>query len=161
MRKKEREITDIDSKMAIIDKCKVCRLGLSDNNQPYVVPLNYGYSLDDSRLTLFFHSATEGKKLDIIKKNNRACFEVDCDGKFIEGETPCTSSWCYKSVMGSGKIIILENADEKRNALNKIMRHQTGKDVEYSFLDADLKKLTAYKLEVEEFSGKQKEFPGK
>ncbi|MDR2425300.1 MAG: pyridoxamine 5'-phosphate oxidase family protein [Prevotellaceae bacterium] len=161
MRRKEREITDIDNKMAIIDKCKVCRLGLSDDNQPYIVPLNYGYCLDADVLTLFFHGAQKGKKVDIIKKNNMACFEVDCDSQFIEGATPCTSAYLYKSVTGRGKIIIMETAEDKINGLNKIMKHQTGKYPEYRFTEADLKNVMVYKMEVEEFTGKQKEFTEK
>ncbi|MDR0754350.1 MAG: pyridoxamine 5'-phosphate oxidase family protein, partial [Prevotellaceae bacterium] len=86
MRRKDKEITNIEDKINIIDQCKVCRLGLSENNKPYIIPLNYGYSFENNMLTLFFHSAKEGKKIDIIIKNNSACFEIDCDNKLIEGE---------------------------------------------------------------------------
>ncbi len=85
MRRKDREITGIDEKLEIIAKCKVCRIGLSENNYPYIVPINYGYSFNDRKLALYFHCAPEGKKIDIIKKNNNACFEIDCDTKLIEG----------------------------------------------------------------------------
>jgi uncharacterized protein len=85
MRRKDREITGIDEKLDIISKSKVCRIGLSENNCPYIVPLNYGFSFDDGKLSLYFHCAAEGKKTDIIKKNNNACFEIDCDTKLIEG----------------------------------------------------------------------------
>jgi nitroimidazol reductase NimA-like FMN-containing flavoprotein (pyridoxamine 5'-phosphate oxidase superfamily) len=74
MRRKEREIREIKDLLDIIEKCKNCRLGLCDDNQPYIVPLNYGYAYRDSVLTLYFHSAKEGKKMDIIKRNNKACF---------------------------------------------------------------------------------------
>jgi len=84
MRRKDKEISAIEEKLEIIAKCKFCRLGLSENNYPYVVPLNYGFSYENEKLTLFFHGAMEGKKIDIIKNNNKACFEIDCDTKLVD-----------------------------------------------------------------------------
>jgi nitroimidazol reductase NimA-like FMN-containing flavoprotein (pyridoxamine 5'-phosphate oxidase superfamily) len=81
MRRKDKEIADINEKMSIIEECKFCRLGLSENNYPYVIPINYGYTYENETLTLYFHGAIEGKKIDIIQKNNNACFEIDCDTK--------------------------------------------------------------------------------
>jgi nitroimidazol reductase NimA-like FMN-containing flavoprotein (pyridoxamine 5'-phosphate oxidase superfamily) len=151
-----REIIDIDEKLEIITKCKVCRLGLSENNYPYIVPLNYGFSYDDGKLTLYFHSAVEGKKLDIIQKNNNACFEIDCDSKLIEGETPCDYSYEFKSIIGFGKIVLLNTKDEKANGLNYLMKQQTGKDIKYNFNENELSNIVVYKMLVEEFTGKQK-----
>jgi nitroimidazol reductase NimA-like FMN-containing flavoprotein (pyridoxamine 5'-phosphate oxidase superfamily) len=161
MRRKDREIADIEDKIKIINKCKVCRLGLSENNNPYIVPLNYGYTFENDLLTLFFHSAKEGKKLDIIKNNNKACFEIDCDTKLIEGERACTYGYAFKSIIGFGEIIILENKDEKTKGLNNIMKHQTEREMSYDFTDEELKNVLVYKMEVMEFTGKQKEFPAK
>ena len=159
MRRKDREITDIEEKVNVIQKCKICRLGLSDNNKPYIVPLNYGYFFDNNILTLFFHSATEGKKLDIIKKNNKACFEIDCDTQLIEAKKACDYGYAYKSVVGFGKIIILENIDEKIDGLKKIMKHQTEKGKVHNFTNDELKNVCVYKMMVEDFTGKQREFP--
>jgi nitroimidazol reductase NimA-like FMN-containing flavoprotein (pyridoxamine 5'-phosphate oxidase superfamily) len=105
MRRKDKEITGVNEKLEVIAKCKVCRLGLSENNYPYIVPLNYGFSYDDEKLTLYFHGALEGKKIDMIKKNNNACFEIDCDTKLVEGENPCDFGYEFKSIIGFGKII--------------------------------------------------------
>ena len=159
MRRKEREITSIDEKLRVIQQCKVCRLGLSENNAPYIVPLNYGYSFENNTLTLFFHGAQEGRKIAIIQNNNKACFEIDCDNKLIEGEKACTYSYAFKSVLGFGEIIVLKTIDEKINGLNKIMQHQTGKETVYNFTDDELKNVFVYKMNVTEFTGKQKEFP--
>jgi nitroimidazol reductase NimA-like FMN-containing flavoprotein (pyridoxamine 5'-phosphate oxidase superfamily) len=161
MRRKDKEIINVEDKMKIIDQCKVCRLGLSENDKPYVIPLNYGYSFENNILTLFFHGAKEGRKVDIIKNNNQACFEIDCDNKLIEGENACKYGYAFKSVIGFGKIIILENKEEKNNGLNKIIKHQTGKELEYNFTDEGIKNVMVYKMEIEEFTGKQKEFPMK
>ena len=156
MRRKDKEITDINDKMAIIAECKVCRLGLSENNYPYVLPLNYGYTYENEKLTLFFHSAKEGKKIEIIKNNNNACFEIDCDAKLIEGEKPCDCGYAFKSIIGFGKIFFPETDNEKINGLNNLMKHQTGKDTEYNFSEDQLNNVCVFKLTVEEFTGKQK-----
>ena len=159
MRKQDREITDINEKINLIKKCKVCRIGLSENNMPYVIPLSYGYVFENNILTLFFHSATEGKKFDIIKNNNNACFEIDCDTRLIEADKACNYGYAFKSIIGFGKIMILENDDEKINGLNQIMKHQTEKETVYNFTPNDLKNVCVYKMVVQEFTGKQKEFP--
>jgi len=156
MRRKDKEIIDINEKLEIIAKCKVCRLGLSENNYPYIVPLNYGFSYDDGKLTLYFHSATEGKKIDIIKKNNNACFEIDCDTKLIEGENPCNYGYDYKSIIGFGKIGILDTKAEKIDGLNYLMKQQTGKETKYEFNEDELNSVLVFKMPVEEFTGKQK-----
>src|SRR5215469_1741142 len=125
MRRKDKEIIDINEKLEIIKKCKICRLGLSENNIPYIVPINYGYSYKNGILTLYFHSTIEGKKIDILKNNNNACFEIDCDTKLIENEVPCKHGYEFKSIIGFGKIKFLENYDEKINGLNYLMKQQT------------------------------------
>ena len=161
MRRKDKEIKDIDEKIAVLQKCKVCRLGLSENSLPYVVPLNYGYDFKDNILTLYFHGATEGKKIDIIKNNNLACFEVDCDTQLIEAEDPCNYSYAYKSIIGFGKIFFLENDSDKSDGLNHIMKHQTDKDTVYNFSPEMLKNVAVYKMVVDEFTGKQTLVPAK
>jgi len=161
MRRKDKEMTDIDEMVDVIKKCKVCRLGLSENNFPYIIPLNYGYSFENNTLTLFFHSALEGKKMDIIKNNNNACFEIDCDMALIEDEKACKHGFAFKCVIGFGKIIFLENEAEKSDGLNLIMKHQTGKDTVYNFTPDAVKNVCVYKMVVETFTGKQKELPVK
>ena len=155
MRRKDREIVDINDKMAIIAECKVCRLGLSENNFPYIVPLNYGYIFENNKLTLFFHGAKEGKKIEMIKNNNNACFEIDCDGKLIERDKPSNYSYEYKSIIGFGKIYFLETNEDKTNGLNKLMKQQTGKDINYNYTEVELNGVCVYKMIVEEFTGKQ------
>jgi len=155
MRRKDKEIISIDDKLEIIAKCKVCRLGLSENNYPYIVPLNYGFSYDDGKLTLYFHSAAEGKKIDIIKKNNNVCFEIDCDTKLIEGKNPCNYGYEFKSIIGFGKILILDTKDEKINGLNCIMKQQTGKDKKYDYNENELNNVLVFKILADEFTGKQ------
>jgi len=155
MRRKDKEIIDIDEKLEIITKCNVCRLGLSENNYPYIIPLNYGFSYDNERLTLYFHCALEGKKVDLIRKNNNACFEIDCDTQLIDGEIPCRYGYEFKSIIGFGKIIFLDAKDEKIIGLNYLMKHQTGKDIKYDFNEEVLNRVLVFKMSVDVFTGKQ------
>jgi nitroimidazol reductase NimA-like FMN-containing flavoprotein (pyridoxamine 5'-phosphate oxidase superfamily) len=159
MRRKDKEITDINEKLKIIEKNKVCRLALSDNNCPYIIPLNYGYSFENETLIFYFHSALEGKKLEIIEKNNRACVEIDCGGVLIEGEKPCNHSYAFESIIGTGKIILLNTVEEKKAGLNRLMKQQTGKNEMYHFDEKMMERVVVYKMVVEEFTGKRKELP--
>ena len=43
MRRKDREVTEMEEIQQIFDECKVCRIGIMDENGPYIVPVNYGY----------------------------------------------------------------------------------------------------------------------
>ncbi|MDR1645531.1 MAG: pyridoxamine 5'-phosphate oxidase family protein, partial [Tannerellaceae bacterium] len=92
---------------------------------------------------------------DIIKENNNACFEIDCDHKLIESAKPCSHSFTFKSIIGFGRITIIESTDEKINGLNRIIKHQTGKEMIYDFSEEALKRTVVYKMTVEEFTGKE------
>ena len=86
MRRKDREITDFHEIIEIIKKCDVCRIALNDEEFPYIVPLNFGLDVEGEQVYFYFHAAMEGKKLELIEKDNRATFEMDCDHKFIRSE---------------------------------------------------------------------------
>jgi len=154
MRRSDREVKDINEIKKIIDGCDCCHLGLIDGNMPYVVPMNFGYELKGSKLALYFHSAHEGKKLDLIKQNSNACFAMDGSHKLITGDAPCAFSMEYESVMGSGKITVLNNIDEKIAAL-KILMKQYSSGVEYTFEARHSNSVTIFKLDVEEFTAKR------
>jgi len=156
MRRKDREISDINESLEILDKCKVCRIGLSDNNMPYIVPLNYGYTWENDRLTLYFHSALEGKKIDILKNNKRACFEIDTDHRLIEGVIACKYGYSYSSIMGFGNIEFINDNEEKTRCLNILMKHQTGQDTLHAYSDEALAGIVVYKLVAEDFSCKKR-----
>ena len=75
MTKRERQITDPKQIEAILDASKVLHLGLAVDNEPYVVPLNYGYTMEAGKLVIYLHSGQRGKKLDMIRSNPRVFFE--------------------------------------------------------------------------------------
>ena len=155
MRRSDREITDIEEIIKIIEKCDVCRLALSEDNVPYIVPLSFGLEYTDGNLVLYFHGAKEGRKLDIINKNPFACFEVDCSRKLIEADEACKFSTEYESVIGSGRISLCTEKPEKTNALKQFMKNYS-KDKEFTFSDRELESVTVFRLNVAEVSGKRK-----
>jgi len=148
MRKKEREIKDRKDIDGIIGRCRVFHLALCDDSQPYVVPLKFGY--DGS--FLYFHAAPEGRKIDILRKNNKVCFEFDILQSITESEKACKWGAKYESVIGSGTAEILENLEAKKNALEWIMRqYGSGKR---DFAEEILKKTLIFCVQVLEISGK-------
>ena len=154
MRRSDREVSDKAEIIKIIDKCDVCRLGLSDDNIPYVVPMNFGYQYNGSKLTLYFHGANEGKKHDIIAKNPIACFEMDCSHRLVEGDNAWQYTMEYESVIGSGEILYCNEKSEKTEALKHLMKQYAG-DKDFIFPDHVLDTVTVFKLEVAEFTGKR------
>ena len=129
MRRKDREVTDIRQIEAIIEKAKAVHVGMTDGGAPYVVPLQYGYVFNDGTLTLYLHSAKEGRKIDYIKKNPNVFIELETDIALISGgAVPCKYSSAYASVMGDGTAEIVEDVKEKIFGLERIMKTQTGRD---------------------------------
>ena len=159
MTKRERQITDQNQIMAILDTAKVLHLGLAVDNEPYVVPMNYGYTVEDGKVTLYLHSALRGKKLDMIRTNPRVFVELDCDRTPFEGEQPCQYGLGYSSVMGRGKAVIVEDVEEKIEALKHLMKTQTGKD--FSFTEQLVSIVAVIRIDVEEFTAKHRPIPEK
>ena len=126
--RREREITDINEIRGILDRAKIVRVGMVDGGKPYVVPMNYGYTLEGEKLTLYLHGAKSGRKLDVLRKAPDVFVEMDTDVTPFEGRTACHYGICYSSLMGEGKAEIIEDAEGKKQALTILMKTQTGKD---------------------------------
>jgi len=144
------KVTDIDEIEGIIKKAIHCRIGLVDNDEPYVVPVCFGYD----RNALYFHGALEGRKVELIKRNNKICFEMDTDVEIVErSEKPCDWTVNYRSVIGVGKAHILENDKEKSHALCVIMKQYTEGD--FSFPKPMLDSTLVVRVDIERITGKQ------
>lgn len=150
MRRKEKEITDKAIMEKILDSSEVCRIGLVDNGEAYIVPVNYA-SRDG---IIYFHSAPQGKKMDILRKNNKVTFEIEYPGEIMAAETPCEWSAKYRSVMGHGTIETEEEPDAKRKAMDLIMR-KYGALGELKYNEASLSRMVILKLKITSMSGKQ------
>lgn len=150
MRRHEKEITDISEIEEILQKGQVCHIGLSNDGQPYVVPMNYGYR--DGYL--YLHSASEGQKVDMARKNPKICFEVDIDGEvYSSGPESCNWSCKYRSVIGTGRVEFTEKAEEKAEALNVMMEHYSGKTFEFS--PQAISRVLIWKVKVDRITGKK------
>ena len=149
MRRKDKEISALQEIEAIINSSQVCRLGLSLDGQPYVVPVNFGYA-DRS---LYIHSALEGKKLEILKRNPRVCVEFDLDHELVQGAKACDWGMKYRSAVAFGRASFLTDAKQKRDALLLIMRQYAGHS-EFSFSDASIQNTAVIHIDIEEISGK-------
>lgn len=150
MRKSEREITDRAGIDGIIRGCQVCRLGLVDGAEPYIVPLCFGY---DGR-ALYFHCATEGRKLAVLDRNNRVCFEFDAVESMGEADAACAWSIRYRSVMGTGTAHVLREPEAKRQALAHVMA-QYAPGRAFAFPDAILSRTTVIRVDITGITGKQ------
>ena len=157
MTKREFQITDEAQIREILDKSKVLHLGLAVNNEPYVVPMNYGYCLEDGKLVLYLHSAVQGKKLDMIQANPKVFFEIDCDLMPFEGVLPCQYGMVYSSLMGRGTAVIVEDVEEKKQAMTLLMKTQTGKD--FTFEDRLVSIVAVIRIDVAEYTAKHRPLP--
>ena len=156
MRRKDREVTEINEIEKIFHQCKTCHVAMVDNGTPYVVPLSYGFKmLDNNTLELYFHSALEGRKLDILKKNNKVCFEVAYEGEPVFAETPCNSGYYFASIIGNGEVIFIDDITKKCEALSIMFKHQAGKEVIFTACQAE--NICIFKIISSDFTGKRKQ----
>lgn len=153
MRRSDREIKDNMVIYQIIKECDCCRLGLFDDGHVYIVPLNFGEVIEDDSITLYFHSAKEGRKIDLMRKNPKVGFEMDTNYHIKEADVAWEYTARYQSVIGEGTVEFVDDYNEKITGLNSIMKHSTGKTWEYN--EAMVNEVCIFKLNVELISGKQ------
>ena len=149
MRRKEKEITGIGDIEKIIKKALCCRIGLVDDDEPYIVPVSFGYE----RNALYFHAALEGRKIGLIKRNNKVCFEIDADVVMVEDLESCSCTANYRSVIGTGRAFILESDEEKSQGLKLIIKQYGMKD--FDFPKTRLDKTLVVKVDINSITGKK------
>ncbi len=156
MRRKDREVTDPTEIRAILERADVCHLAMSDNNVPYLVTMNFGLR-KDTKLVLYFHSAPEGKKIDILRAHNAVCFEADIDHELLlsQTDTSCGCSMRYRSVVGTGRVSFDTERTEKGEALEAIMNHYAPESP-HSFAEEMVGRTTILRLDVETITGKRR-----
>ena len=156
MRRKDRAVTDHGQIKTILNTIKTCRLAMVDGGKPYVIPLSHGFTLDGGKLTVYFHSAKEGRKIDILKANNAVCFEMSIEGKpMFKGENACEYAYYFSSVIGFGNAEFIDDFDGKNTALKLITKHQSG--VETEFTEAQTDTICVIKIETTDFTAKAKQ----
>ena len=156
MRRTDREITNTEDILKIVDKAKILHLGLFDKDFPYIVPLHYGYEYNNGVFLFYLHGAKEGHKLDLIRVNPNACIELECNVELISGgENPCKYSSTYGSFIGRGKAEILSNPKEKLKGLELLMKNQTGRS--FHIDESMAVSVEVIKVTVSDFTAKARQ----
>ncbi|WP_321368409.1 pyridoxamine 5'-phosphate oxidase family protein [uncultured Desulfuromusa sp.] len=149
MRRSDKAVTEQGAIEKILHTGTICQLAFSDEPVPYLVTLNYGYH-DGA---LYFHSAREGRKIDLIRKHGQAAFTVALDRGLITGEKACDWSVRFQSVVGHGSVILIETPEEKRQALDLFMAQYSSDD--FSYPDKMIQATAVFKLEINAMTAKQ------
>ena len=153
MRRADREVTNREELEEILRDCQVIHVGAQDGQGMFIVPMNYGYTLERGKLTLYLHSAQEGRKVSAFRAGGSVAFEMDGRHALSPADAACAYSYRYQSIMGSGSIRELTGFAEKRAALGRIMEHMTGRG-DWDFPGAALEKTAVFALEAEAWTGK-------
>lgn len=154
MRRADREVKDEERIDEIIRACDCCRLGFIDGDSAYIVPLNFGFTKEGGKRVFYFHSAREGKKIDLIKTNSMVGFELDTNHSLHTGEKACDYSFSFSSVIGKGIASLVDDVDEKKKGFQCIMNHYAGNG-DWQFTDADVGRVAIIRVEVIELSCKE------
>lgn len=158
MRRSDREITDFQEQIEVMKRCDVCRLGLNAQEVPYILPLNFGMAVDGEQVVLYFHGAAEGTKHDLIARDNRVSFEMDCAHELILDDEKQTCSMAYESIMGRGLIEPVPD-QERMAALKCIMAHYRQEG--FPFPEAVAERTNVFQLIVSQMTGKRRQIkPG-
>ena len=154
MRRTDREITSQEKIDAIIAACHCCRLAFCDRGRPYIVPLSFGFVWENGRRVFYFHSAREGRKIDLIRSGGTVGFELDTNYKLNEGDEACQYSARFQSVIGTGSVTFVEDLNGKKAALEHIMAHTAGRSG-WEYPDKVVEATCIFRLEVEELACKE------
>ncbi len=155
MRRRDREIETREEMLHVLDTCKVLHVAMQDEDGIYILPMNFGYIYEGEELVFYLHAALEGKKLDLLKVNPKVGFELDCDHELIEGRVACQYGYRYASIVGKGEAQIVDDPQEKIQAMSVLMKCQTGKDFEFNERLVSI--VSVIKITAVEFSGKRRE----
>ncbi|PKL39194.1 MAG: pyridoxamine 5'-phosphate oxidase family protein [Spirochaetae bacterium HGW-Spirochaetae-1] len=149
MRRHDKEIKDVAVIEAVLNKAAICHLSLARDNQPYVVPVNFGYR----EYSLYFHSAREGKKIKMIRENSNVCFAAETDIELVTGEKACDWGARYYSVIGFGSAYLMDSREEKTRALDIIMEKYAGTGI-YEYSHDLVENMAVIRIDITDMSGK-------
>lgn len=150
MRKKQAQINDISQIEAILEKAPVMRLGLAGaDGWPYIVPLTFAYEPG----CIYWHSGPKGKKMELLAENSQVCFEVEQDVQVVQGPEPCKWGWSYSSVIGQGRAVIVEDQEEKIQALNAMMKKHAGR--EFEFPSETMRRTVVVRIDIQSMTGRR------
>lgn len=152
MRRADREIGAFAQKLEILRRCSVIHLAMMDDQGLYSLPLSFGCQVEGEGLTLYLHSAREGRKVDILRAGCPVAFSMVSAAALAAGKTPCSYSCHYESLVGSGFAEEVTDVQEKCRALSAILRHQAGVDADFTEVMAE--PVAVFRIQVKELTGK-------
>lgn len=154
MRRHDREVKDWQGIVDILGRCRVARVAYADEEGITIVPLSYGFTAQEGTVTLYFHSAAEGRKVRAFERGAQMAFEVDGEMRIVEGETACQYGCTFESVVGSGRAQIVTEEAERLSALTLLMYNQTGRT--FTFTPEQARGVTVLKLVSTQITGKRR-----
>lgn len=159
MRRKDREVSDFKTIIGIIDECEIIRIGLSDGDFPYIVPVNFAYTVEGEEICFYIHGAMAGKKYEMLTKKPYCSFEMDIPLVMDCIVEKKDVTMRYKSVMGKCKVEFLEGEEKEFTIDNVIMaRHEETRNFDYN--REAIKRTAVAKLTVMELSAKANPISG-
>ena len=161
MRRADREVRDAADIEAILRDCADVRVAYQDAQGLTIVPVNFAYVFESGKLRLYMHSAHEGRKIDAIRAAGNAlpvAFEMDCDATVYTGRTPCSSTTAFRSIIGTGLASLVEDTEQKIEALTLLMRQRTAMH-DVTFMPRQVAKVAVWRIESTEFTAKRHPAP--
>lgn len=155
MRRNEEAVTDEKQIEAFIAGEQILRVAFYDHGELYIVPVNYGYCMENGKYTFYFHGAKAGRKYELSQSEPAVGFEIDGKYLLVENELPCRFSASFQSVTGTGTVHLVLDREERRKGLNAIMRQVSGKE-EWDYPEKALNVVAVFRLDVEKMSCKAK-----
>ena len=153
MRRKDREVSDFETIVSIINECDIIRIGLADGDFPYIVPLNIAYTVYDKQIDFYVHGAKAGRKYELMNKNEKCSFEMDIPLKMDCIVEKKDVTMRYKCVMGTAKITFLEG-EEKQKAIDNIIMNRYEQTRNFDYNRATVARTAVAKLSVLTLSAK-------
>lgn len=153
MRRKDRQVTDMERIKECLDKSEVLHVAFADSEVPYVVPVNFGYDFEGDRLVLYYHGASEGRKAELALKSPGAGFCMETSAETVSADTACGFTEHFLSVIGNGTVSVLTDSADKRKGLNCIMLKASGKEWDYP--EEVLNITNVFRIDVTDYTCKE------
>lgn len=156
MRRKDRDVTNMEESMCIVKKAKYLHLGMLSGEYPHIIPMHYGFACREDRFIFYMHCAKEGEKLDLLRANPNVCVEIETDVELLPGgDIPCKYGSTFASFLGKGYAEIIDDTEEKIKGLHLLMQQQTGRDFEITPKMADM--VAVIRVEISSFTAKRRQ----
>jgi nitroimidazol reductase NimA-like FMN-containing flavoprotein (pyridoxamine 5'-phosphate oxidase superfamily) len=152
VRRHDKEIRSREEIDGVIRAAEVCRLAFARADEPYLVPVSFGYD----GTSIFFHTAPDGRKIEFIEANSRVCFELEANVALVrDADDACAWTFTFESVIGFGTVCELGSPGEKNYALNQIMRHYSGRT--WDIPEHRTASTRVWRIDIESVTGKRSE----